>query len=249
MKKPSINAQQRRFVDEYLIDLNATQAATRAGYSAKTANEQGARLLANVSVQQAIQAAIAERAKRTQITQDAVLKKWWSIASANPNDIIKFRRVNCRYCWGEDHYYQWAAADYYNAQTKANAEGKTSPDCDGGFGFDKTRPPHPDCPECRGEGRGDVFISDTDRLTGDAALLYAGAKEGKFGLEIKLHDQAAALVNVARHLGMFDDKLTLKGDADNPLHIVAALTPKEKATKLAQLLAVARARADKDGGT
>jgi phage terminase small subunit len=39
---------QQRFLDEYLVDLNATQAAIRAGYSTRTANEQGARLLANV---------------------------------------------------------------------------------------------------------------------------------------------------------------------------------------------------------
>lgn len=45
-----LNAKQQRFVDEYLVDLNATQAAMRAGYSERTANEQGARLLAHVSV-------------------------------------------------------------------------------------------------------------------------------------------------------------------------------------------------------
>lgn len=45
-----MNAKQRRFCDEYLIDCNATQAAIRAGYSKKTANEQAARLLANVSI-------------------------------------------------------------------------------------------------------------------------------------------------------------------------------------------------------
>ena len=49
------------FVKEYLIDLNATQAAIRVGYSVKTANEQGARLLANVSVQSKIAKAMAER--------------------------------------------------------------------------------------------------------------------------------------------------------------------------------------------
>ncbi len=64
---------QQRFVHEYLIDLNATQAATRAGYSAKTANEQGSRLLANVSVKAAVQAAMEARSERTGITQDYVL--------------------------------------------------------------------------------------------------------------------------------------------------------------------------------
>lgn len=46
----SVNAKQKRFCDEYLVDCNATQAAIRAGYSARTANEQAARLLANVSI-------------------------------------------------------------------------------------------------------------------------------------------------------------------------------------------------------
>ena len=45
---------QECFVSEYLIDLNATQAAIRSGYSAKTADQQGSRLLANVKVQQAV---------------------------------------------------------------------------------------------------------------------------------------------------------------------------------------------------
>ena len=45
-----MNAKQKRFCDEYLVDCNATQSAIRAGYSARTANEQAARLLANVSI-------------------------------------------------------------------------------------------------------------------------------------------------------------------------------------------------------
>ena len=68
-----LTPKQKRFVSEYLVDLNATQAAIRAGYSQKTANEQGARLLANASVRAAIAEAIEQREKRTQITQDYVL--------------------------------------------------------------------------------------------------------------------------------------------------------------------------------
>lgn len=64
---------QQAFVDEYLIDLNATQAAIRAGYSKKTANEQGARLLANVSVGAAVQKAMDKRSKKTEITAEYVL--------------------------------------------------------------------------------------------------------------------------------------------------------------------------------
>ena len=65
---------QQRFVEEYLIDLNATQAAIRAGYSARTANEQGARLLTYVSVRSALADAKARRSERTQIDADWVLR-------------------------------------------------------------------------------------------------------------------------------------------------------------------------------
>jgi phage terminase small subunit len=62
------------FVKEYLVDLNATQAAIRAGYSEKTANEQASRLLANVSVSAAIQEAMDKRSERVDITADYVLQ-------------------------------------------------------------------------------------------------------------------------------------------------------------------------------
>lgn len=83
-----MTAKQERFVQEYLIDLNATQAAIRAGYSPKTANEQGARLLANVSVQTQISKAEAERSRRTGINQDRVIRELAKVAFLNPVDVI-----------------------------------------------------------------------------------------------------------------------------------------------------------------
>lgn len=79
---------QKRFVDEYLIDLNGTQAAIRAGYSAKTANEQAARLLANVSIQQTISKHMAERSKRTGVNQDRVVLELAKIALVKITDIV-----------------------------------------------------------------------------------------------------------------------------------------------------------------
>lgn len=81
-----LTAKQQRFCDEYLIDLNATQAAIRAGYSERTANEQGARLLAKVSVQQYIEKRKADRVERTEITQDMVLRELAIIAFSNAAD-------------------------------------------------------------------------------------------------------------------------------------------------------------------
>lgn len=69
-----LNEKQKRFADEYLVDLNATQAAIRAGYSKKTANEQGARLLTKVSVQDYISKRMAEKEKELIASQDEVLQ-------------------------------------------------------------------------------------------------------------------------------------------------------------------------------
>ena len=64
---------QERFCREYLVDLNATQAAKRAGYSSRTANEQAARLLAKASVKARVAALQQEAAKRNDVTVDGVI--------------------------------------------------------------------------------------------------------------------------------------------------------------------------------
>lgn len=69
-----LTPKQQRFVDEYLIDLNATQAAIRAGYSLKTAEQQGFQLLKKTSVSEAIEQSQQERQKRTLVTQDDVIR-------------------------------------------------------------------------------------------------------------------------------------------------------------------------------
>ena len=83
-----MTAKQKRFCDEYLTDLNATQAAIRAGYSPKTACEQASRLLANVKVQDEIAIEMAERSKRTGINQDRVLMEIAKMAFVNIDDVI-----------------------------------------------------------------------------------------------------------------------------------------------------------------
>ncbi len=87
-KKDNLTVKQRMFVEEYLIDLNATQAAIRAGYSAKTADQQGSRMLANVKVQQAIAERMAERSKRTGVNQDRVVLELAKIAFVNMTDVV-----------------------------------------------------------------------------------------------------------------------------------------------------------------
>ena len=83
-----LTEKQQRFVDEYLIDLNATQAAIRAGYSAKTADVQGARMLGIVKVQQRISEAMAECSKRTGANQDRVVTELAKVAFLNIGNVV-----------------------------------------------------------------------------------------------------------------------------------------------------------------
>ena len=76
----ALTPKQRRFVAEYLVDLNATAAARRAGYSVKTADRIGPELLGKTCVSEAIQAAIQDRQRRTEITQDMVLRETAKLA-------------------------------------------------------------------------------------------------------------------------------------------------------------------------
>lgn len=81
-----LTPKQRRFVDEYLIDLNATQAAIRAGYSPRTANRIGAENLSKLDIQKEIETRQKEREQRTEITQDYVLQKLKEITDQQASD-------------------------------------------------------------------------------------------------------------------------------------------------------------------
>lgn len=79
---------QKRFCEEYLIDLNATQAAIRAGYSPKAAKEQGARLLTNANIRARIDEALAARSCRTGVNADRVIRELARIAFVNPPNVV-----------------------------------------------------------------------------------------------------------------------------------------------------------------
>lgn len=89
-----LNDRQRIFVEEYLIDRNATQAAIRAGYSQKTAYSIGQRLLKKVEIQEAIKKRTEARIRRTDITADFVLTEIMKVASADASDFVKVGKRN-----------------------------------------------------------------------------------------------------------------------------------------------------------
>ncbi|WP_262034519.1 terminase small subunit [Acinetobacter baumannii] len=211
----SLSGKQQRFVDEYLIDRNGAQAYIRAGYKVKNedvAAVMASRLLRIDKVKEAIEKG-EKRACRTQQDHSRQsAKSPLEMATADPNELIRYVRVNCRYCWGVDHYYQWTKGEYHNACYNALVNQKPKPDCDGGFGFNKTRAPNPECPECQGEGNGYVTVADTTRVSEQAKMLYAGIKESQHGIEIKMNDQVAALIKAGQHIGMFKERVEHSND-------------------------------------
>lgn len=179
MKK--LTPKQERFVAEYLIDLNATQAAIRAGYSQRTANEQGARLLANVSVRSSLQSAMKKREERTKITQDRVLEEYAKLAFLDP------RR-------------------FYD---------------DSGW----LKPVH-------------LLDEDVAAALVGVDVIESYDKEGQSTSttkKVKFADKKGALDSVARHLGMFKDKVELTGKDGVPLRPMADLSTEEIRAALAAI--------------
>jgi phage terminase small subunit len=88
-RKRGLTPKQRKFCSEYVVDLNATQAAIRAGYSAKTARSQASDLLTKPDIQEGIREAQKALASTLSITPEKVLKEWGNIAFANMQDFTR----------------------------------------------------------------------------------------------------------------------------------------------------------------
>lgn len=231
LRSYGLNDMQLRFVEEYLIDLNRTAAYKRAGYKGEgnTAYVNASRLLRNAKVGQAVRDAMDARAKRTQISQDAVLQWWWDIATADATQLTELHHYCCRYCWGFGHNYQWRdMVEFEEERLKAVEKKNREPDDTGGYGYDAQLDPNPDCPRCNGLGLSRPVFHDTRDATGAARRLFAGIKEGKFGMEVITRNQDEALKMVAQHLGMLKSKTEISGPEGAPVQTQTVnLTPQE----------------------
>lgn len=193
MSNKTLAPKMQLFALEYIVDFNGKEAAIRAGYKPNYAAQQANRMLNDERVMAAINEAITERKNRLYITQDTVLLKWWEIANADYNELSSVRRVACGYCYGDTVSIDDSDGD------------------DESRDIDPSRDPNPDCGICRGEGAPHVHIADTTNLSPTAKMLYQGAENTKFGIKINTADRMKALDNVARHLGMFKDKVEHTG--------------------------------------
>lgn len=89
-RKQKLTPKQAQFVKEYLVDLNQTAAAIRAGYSERTANEMAVALMKKPHIQEAIQQAMKERGKRVEMTADDVLRHIMEAAFLDIRDFVEW---------------------------------------------------------------------------------------------------------------------------------------------------------------
>lgn len=155
---PRLTPKQARFVEEYLVDLNATQAAIRAGYSQKMAGRIGFQLLEKTGIQTAIQASQIERSARTGVTADRVVQEIARVAFASLRDVMT-----------------WGPAG--------------------------------------------ALVRPDNEITIEAAAAIAEVAETKDGVKVKLHNKIAALEQLAKHVGIYQDRTTAV-DAERVVHSI-----------------------------
>ena len=172
-------------------------------------------MLRNVKVQRAIRWLRDRRQKRLALTEQEIIHQLSSIASADPNLISHIRRVNCRYCWGDDHHYQWRDVDEYErACASALAESRPPPAFDGGIGFVETTIPNEACPRCNGDGQMDLFFADTSMLDGPERWLVTGVEQTMNGLKVRMASPEAARKELLAYIKA--TRRVIPGDSGQP---------------------------------
>lgn len=200
-----LTPRERYFVEAYLASFNATRAYQEAGYTAKSdavAAAGASRVLRKVKVAGAIRTRL-EMALDDGYgeAQKRLLHTLIGQAFGDPGELVETRLDCCRYCYGKDYKYLFTPAEYQAHQDAyrlesdmATKNGLPPPmfNPKGGVGFSPRLDPCPDCPECHGRGVSCVIMKDTRHLSPAGRTLYAGVRETKEGLEVKLHDQVKA---------------------------------------------------------
>lgn len=177
-----LTLKQQQFVNEYMIDLNATQAYKRAGYSAKSeavAGVEGHKLLKNPKISDAIEEAMKKREKRTEITADRVLEQLAKVAFSDMKDFMEWKTVqqitDYKTVWNDETREREENVPVVSMFTRVNI--KDSAEVDGTLVQE---------------------ISETN-------------KGGSITHTMKLNDRMKALELLGKHLGLFTEKLDIKG--------------------------------------
>lgn len=204
------------FVKYYCETLNAPEAVKKAGLGAGGRQQVlniASMYLLNPVIVKAIQEEFSNRAHKIQISSDDVARYWLSLATADSRELVPV--ICCRYCYGVEFQYQYTLNEFRQEQRKhlqsqlsIKDQNKRVPfDEKGGDGYDFTKKPNPDCPECRGLGEYDIRGLDLKNLSPGAALLFDGIKKtSNGGFEIQKRDRTTAMQMLQRLLGFEVEK-------------------------------------------
>jgi len=200
-----LTPKQKRFVNEYLIDLNATQAAIRAGYSKKNAGKIGPELLGKTRIKVAIDKAIKAREERTKVTQDKVVKELAKLAFSNMKEfaVAIDKAIKAR-----------------EERTKVTQDKVVKELAKLAFSNMK---------EFAAWGSDGIHFIESEELSDEAAACVAeiaqvDTKNGT-NIKFKLHDKKGALELLGRHLGMFVDRHELTGKDGGPVQFGVVALP------------------------
>lgn len=224
--RPYTVAQREVFALAYLKHANISAAAREIGVDRWA----GQRLMADPFVQDLILKHQAERFATLKAEGIDVIRELQGMAFADVNELMEYRIGCCRHCWGTDFKYQYTTQRrlrYAQNEYERTPEALVHAFDHGGVGFDPNRPPNHECPECAGNGIGEVHLKDTRYLSPGARALFAGVKITKDGIEVKTNSKEKALENLGRTLALFSDKLKVEGAED----LVARLTAGRKRTR------------------
>lgn len=221
-KTPKMTPKEELFVAEYLVSLNASDAFRKAGYSPKGANVEAKKTLTKPHIAAEIARCLNDRYKRLEIDADALLKRAETILTADPRELTGLHVGACRYCYGNDHHFQWKTRREWEAAClTAEEAGRPHPGCEGGQGYNITKRPKHDCPECNGLGSRYVWLADTRDLSPQAQMLFEGVKQTKGGPEIIQASKAEAFKLLANHLGLMTRKHEIGGRDGKPIETIS----------------------------
>ncbi len=202
------------FCEAYLTDFNATRSAMSAFAMANphTAATAGWEKLKTPEITRYIAARIRQIIDTKEDLRTSMVAGLINAAFGDVNELVDYRRAPCRYCHGINNLYQFTPAELAEAKAKhiqrcRDKEIDPIPPFDelGGVGYTTKKPINPDCPECHGDGVGRVHINDTRHLSPAGRSLYAGAKTGKEGTEVKILSQEKAREMLAKYLKLYED--------------------------------------------
>lgn len=148
-----------------------------------------------------------EAMSSTIMTVRELAQHYADIATADPAELSRLHVINCRYCHGCEHKYQWVDVQEWMTECALALDQKREPpDCDGGFGFRKGAEPVDTCGHCLGDGIPQAVFTDTLKLSPKARRLFKGVKvTAKGEIEVLQHDQMAALGKLGDMMNAFKD--------------------------------------------